>query len=208
MLLRLAAGALLLTAVTADAQRPRETTFSARVQEEVARHPKSEIADLWSFAYHAALGPMHSGLDTAMARSWLAAEVQALRKPPGGLTPLRGEVLYEPLTPDGALVRVNVRPWLARGGTVEALAAAYARTARETAPSVPTLDRWWTELVVYARAGKLPFTPDSLAAFGARQRRAGYPMPPQSPAYLAAYRTSYRVARRTLADSALAAVRR
>lgn len=181
-----------------DATALGHGTFLAVIAEELQRHPSSGLADLYTFAYHAAMGAEHSGMDETAARTWLAREVAALGAAQTWPESLRAEPLLESLTPSGDLVRVNLRPFIVNGGDLGALAAAFTKTANEVVPSREHLEQYWRELEDGAERGSIPFARDSLATYFARQRALGFPTVEHSAAYLAAYRPAYRVVRRAL----------
>lgn len=171
--------------------------FKAVIRAELHRHPRSEIPDLYTFVFHAAMGPAHAGVDSAMALEWIVREATALQP----LSPRASrEPLFEPLSPDGALVRVNLRPYIACGGNLQILAGAFARTAREMRPSRERFDRYWGYVVESAKAGQVPFSVADLRAYVTRMSAEGLPPGGHSPPYTAAYHPAYRVVYRRLLD--------
>ena len=72
------------------------------------RYPRMELADVYKLLHQAAMGPGHALRDPAQARDALRSECAALE--PGGQDPL-----VDPISPDGQLARVHLRPWLAAG---------------------------------------------------------------------------------------------
>lgn len=177
-----------------------ERAFRRVLAAEWRRHPRSQLADLYTFVYHAAMGPAHAGLDSAMAAAWLAREVAAL----GPVSPAwLSELPTEPLSPSGDLVRVNLRPYVARGGNVSALARAFTMSARRIVPSIARLERYSRYAEDAAVARELPIDASALRAFFAAQRSRGYPTVEHSAAYVASYRPAYRVVIRNLVPPVL-----
>ena len=163
----------------------------ARITEQLALHPASGPADLYSFLLHATLGPAHGARDSAEAARWLDDELAHLPDGPD-------EPLFEPMSVDGKLVRINLRPYVKAGGTRDALLAAFVRTGREFVPSKPAFLAALDSLAAMGRAGQLPLSGDSVSAYLSAQQRAGYPLASHSAAYSAAYHPAYRVVLRRL----------
>lgn len=65
----------------------------------------------------------------------------------------------DPLSPDGGIVRVNLRPYIAAGGDPSALLAAFIRTADECQGTLANLRRLWSYAEGMAAEGQLPFAP-------------------------------------------------
>lgn len=160
--------------------------FRGVVLRELARHPRMDPQDVYKLAFQGAMGSRHAGLDSAMAAEWLDREIAALGDGPP-------EPVRDTISPDGRMVRVNLRPYLAAGGSREALLEAFVRTAREYAGSVPLL-RWeLAEVERMAAAGEVPLAAAALHAYFDTMRAQGYPAVEHSAAYEAAYRPAYRV---------------
>src|SRR5262245_56083851 len=77
--------------------------------------PKMEIEDAYKWLFHATLGGEHAVTDDEGPRQWLDREWATLGPP------LAGEKEVVPLTVDGKLIRLNLRPYKARGGDKEML---------------------------------------------------------------------------------------
>lgn len=161
-------------------------SFEDILARQYARHPQMALADLYKFIHQAALGSEHAVADTAMARRWMDDEIATLSD---GLP----EPLLDPLTPDGRLARVHLRPYLAEGGSPEDLLQAFVQTANTYHGSKEQLRAYWQTAETMAEAGDLPFPPDTMAVFIARMAEAGYPAVHHSDAYNEAYHPAYRV---------------
>ncbi len=156
------------------------------VLREFARYPRMEPQDVYKLAFQAAMGSRHFGLDSAMAAAWLDREIAALGDGPP-------EPVRDTISPDGRMVRVNLRPYLAAGGSRAALLAAFVRTARGFGGSPAGLRRYLTEIERMAAEGRIPLARAAVHAYFQRMRAQRYPAVEHSAAYEAAYRPAYRV---------------
>ena len=170
-------------AVTANAE---ETALRRILDEQVRRYPEIEAQDLYKLIYQAALGCEHAVHDEADARDWLEREVNALEAGPQ-------EPAVDPLSPDGHIVRINLRPYVAERGDLAALLAAFLRTANEYRGTQGQLERYWAYAEGMAAEGRLPFAPAQLKAFFAARRAERFPPVHHSALYREAYRPAYRV---------------
>lgn len=156
------------------------------VARQFARYPSMQPQDVYKLAFQAAMGSRHAGLDSAMAAGWLDREIAALAEGPA-------EPIRDTISPDGRMVRVNLRPYLAAGGSREALLRAFVGTARTFAGSVPRLRRELAEIERMAAAGEIPLPRAALHGYFERMRAQGYPAVEHSDAYASAYHPAYRV---------------
>lgn len=189
---------LLVTTAVPPAPAQQEDAFRAVVVHEWKARPAGGLPDLYKLVYQASMGPAHIGLDSAMARDWLAREWTSLD------SAAAGEALLDTIAPQGAVVRLNLRPYRARGGSEAALVRAFVASARAIRPDTALLVRRWRLL---ERRG-LPWSTADLRAFLARERGRGFPAPEHSAAYLKRYRPAYRVLSGAQADSLVASLRR
>lgn len=168
-----------------------EQAFRQIVARHVARFPRMEPQDVYKLVFQATMGSRHAGLDSAMAQEWLDREVAALQPGPA-------EPVLDTIAADGRVVRVNLRPFLAAGGSRDALLQAFVRTAHEFAGSEDALRRSLGFAEAMADARLLPFRRSALHAYFERMRSQDYPAVEHSAAYETAYRPAYRVVLRSL----------
>jgi hypothetical protein len=150
------------------------------------RYPRMELADLYKLLHQAAMGPGHALADPGTARALLEREA-------GALTDAGPEVLADPISPDGRLARVHLRPYLAAGHDLRALADAFEATASITPGSRDKLERFCGCLGDLADAGKIPFSRTEVTDYLDPIAAQGYPVVHHSEAFRAAYRPAYRV---------------
>jgi hypothetical protein len=141
--------------------------------------PAATAQDFYKLAHQGTMGSEHAVGTGEAARTWMAREVASLKPAPKGVV----ELLVEPLPPDGRFVRVNLRPYLARGLSPDSLVAAFIATANTAAQDSAQL--------VCARHA-LPAASAARALFDA-QRRNGFGAVHHSEVYERAYAPAYRV---------------
>jgi hypothetical protein len=163
-----------------------EAAFRRLLTAQVLRYPRLEIQDLYKLIFQASFGSEHAVGDFEVARRWLMRELREL-------APGLEEPMADPISPDGRIVRVNLRPYLANSGDPAALLEAFIRTGREYRGAGATLQRYWRYAERMATVGLLAFAPEALQGFFAKIQAAGFPAVHHSPMYTTAYRPAYRV---------------
>ena len=150
--------------------------------------PELRIEDAYKWLFQAARGGEHALADETAARAWLEAEWATLGPPQSG------EPLWIPLTTDGRIGRLNLRPFRAQGGTPDALLAAFVAGAQAFEASPASFRRAWRAL-----GGALRKQPQGYLTYAEWRRldrdlRArDYPAVHHSPAYEQARQPAYRV---------------
>ena len=161
----------------------------------LARYPKMEARDIYKLLFQAALGAEHAVRDEAAARDWLVRELDEMGSGPQ-------EPLLDPISPDGRIVRVHLRPFVQAGGAPEALLRAFVRTANEVNGDREDLPRWGAAAADFADTHPGPPTGEAIRSFFATMESQYYPTIHHSAAYLAAYRPAYRVVARDFLEGA------
>lgn len=156
------------------------------IRREIARHPGMRPEDLYKLLQQAAMGSEHAMTDTAAARAWMTNEVATMGR---GV----GERLVDTIAPGGAIVRVNLRPWVAAHRSTDSLLAAFIRTAEVVAPDSIRLSGYLAVADSIVEAGGAPFRAAPWRALVEKQRGEGFPAVHHSPEYEAAYHPAYRV---------------
>ena len=150
--------------------------------------PEMRIQDAYKWLYHATLGGEHAIRDESGPRRWLEREWSQI----GSAPPNEPEVVQ--LTPDGRLLRVNLRPYKSRSGDREMLLAILILSAERFSASKHRFQAAWNELgewLMSRRVGHL--TIETWTAFDRLQKPLGYPAVHRSKEYEAAYQPAYRV---------------
>jgi hypothetical protein len=119
-------------------------------------------------------------------RRWLERELVEMGAGPD-------DPLVDPVSADGQIVRLHLRPYLAAGGDPDILLDAFVRTAQEFHGSFETLRRYLRYAVKIDLGGNLPFTLDAMLGFFARMESLGFPAAHHSEQFERIYRPAYRV---------------
>jgi len=152
------------------------------------REPQIRIEDAYKWLFHATLGGEHAVHDLAMVRDWLHQEWRGLSKP------LKGESLFLFLTPDRKLVRLNLRPYKAMGGTEASVLRMFVQSAKAFKADRKSFVREWTALGERLRAHPLGYLRWSeWTRLDRDTRPKGYPAIDHSAEYEEAARPAYRV---------------
>jgi hypothetical protein len=133
--------------------------------------------------------------DRARAERWLERELAQIGDGPQ-------EPTVDPVSLDGRIARVHLRPFLAAGGDATELLDAFLRTADGFCGSHERLRSCWATVEALVADGSLPFSRADAEAFGRRMDDAGYPAVHHSAAFGAAYRPAYRVVARAFLPQA------
>jgi hypothetical protein len=164
-----------------------DAAFNRILVHQIARYPRMEVQDLYKLIFQTSFGSEHAVADGEAARGWLERELRALSHGPE-------EPIVDPIAPDGRLVRIHLRPFLAARGDLTALLRAFVRTAREYHGTEATLYRYWSIAEQLAATGLLPFARVELQQFFAKMQAQNFPAVHHSAAYMTAYHPAYRLA--------------
>lgn len=165
-----------------------EEGITRLLTDHLARYPRMTVQDVYKLLFQVAMGAEHAVSDVESAGRWLRHEWQGLGEGPD-------EPLSDPLSLDGSLVRLHLRPYVAAQGDPNTLLDAFVRTAREYHGSVHILQHYWHIANRLATAGLLPYPPAALQEFFTAMQARAFPAVHHSAAYTHAYRPAYRVIR-------------
>jgi hypothetical protein len=199
--------ALIARGATAQEATCDAEAWRAVVVAHAARHPALAMQDLYKLLHHGVFGSEHAVDDLEGARAWLEDEIGRLRgeapsrAPEAGSAPDVGsgrasagareaEPEVEPVAPGGRIVRVHLRPFLARGGDPEALLAAFVTTANRRTGS---REAFLCAATAAGATGVGSWSPAEWERFVADRARVGFPAIQHSAAFEAAYGPAYRV---------------
>jgi hypothetical protein len=132
-----------------------EPTFQSILEKHLARYPRMELADIYKLAHQASLGSEHAVTDFEHARAWLERELAELGDGPA-------EPVEDPISADGRILRVHLRPYLAAGGDPLRLLEAFVRTANEYHGSPDRLIEYWDCVERLADSGGLPTSAEAV----------------------------------------------
>ncbi len=170
--------------------------FAPVVQWHASHYPGMEVEDVYKLLHQSVAGPAHAIEDPDMARQWLDREWNGLG------VPFENEEMFESLSGDERLVRVNLRPWRAAGRAPEAVLQAFVRTAAMLPPDTARIR---IELDAISACGDrvaagLGVSASAVQSFFSQRQRDGYPAIHHSESYARAYRPAYRVVFRSYLD--------
>jgi len=164
-------------------------TLSKILTRHLARTPAMQVQDVYKLLHQAALGSEHAVRDEQAARDWLERELAEMGAGPD-------DPLLDPLSPDGQILRVHLRPHIAAGKDPEILLQAFIRTANEWRGSLETLKEYAVAAVKLADEGFLLFSGEAMRSFFATMEAQGFPAVHHSELYTRLYRPAYRVVAR------------
>ncbi len=170
--------------------------FARIVLAHLARYPLMQPDDLYKLAHQAALGSEHAVSSEARARTWLERELIGM----GGGPP---EPLLDPISADGRILRVHLRPFIQEGCGPDALLRAFIQTASQVKGSPQDLRTNLATILGLAQSGKIGFQEGDLRALFTRMESAGWPARRHSDAYTRAYKPAYRVVSRVFLPARL-----
>lgn len=165
--------------------------FENILNDHLNRYPRIQFDDLYKLIFQAAMGSEHAVDDPHLAKRIIDDEIEDLT-----LEPI--DPLVDRLSPDGLIVRVNLRPLLRAGGNPDTLLEAYIRTAGEHTGEQEMLQRYLDTSLAMSRSGKLPFAYDELHAHISAIEKTGFPVIHHSSIYEQAYKPAYRVIKSSL----------
>jgi hypothetical protein len=153
---------------------------------EINRHPNSMVEDIYKFIHQASFGSEHAVKDTLSVRKWMENEIANLEY-------LVSDEIFDQLSADGKLVRVNLRPYLKKGFDPDLLLDAFIKTANNFRGNVEDFNLFWRAADELAKTKKFKFTPKELNTFFEEKSKNGFPAIHHSNKYEADYMPAYRV---------------
>jgi len=165
---------------------PHRTSILSPLNEQLRLHPGMQVEDVYKLVHQGAFGNEHLVTDESEARRYLLAELESVQAD-------SSEQLVEVLNPNGTVVRVNLRPFKARGLDPQRLVESMLASAKAIHPDRDAFEGWWQRIVDAAGRGGLPWSADALRAFAAAKKADGYPAIHHSDVYVAKYAPAYRV---------------
>ena len=155
----------------------------------LSRTPLMQAQDIYKLLFQAALGSEHAVDDVKSVRIWLARELAAMGAGPD-------DPLLDPISPDGQILRIHLRPYLRAGKDPETLLSAFVRTATEWRGSTETLKAYGEQAATQLQAGTVSIRPEDFEAYFASMEKQGFPAVHHSEEYTRLYRPAYRVVAR------------
>ena len=156
--------------------------------EQARADPDLRIEDAYKWLVHATRGGEHAVADGFAVRKWLENEWATLGPPQPD------EPLWVPLTADGRIGRLNLRPYRAQGGAPEPLLAAFLASAESFDASPARFRAAWKALGRALKQNPQGYlTYSDWRRLDREMRAQGYPALHHSPEYEQARHPAYRV---------------
>lgn len=163
--------------------------FRPMLAQHLARYPELQLQDCYKLLVQACLGSEHAVGDPAAAARWMERELATLGPGPD-------EPLVDPITPDGRIVRIHLRPFVARKGDPARLVAAFVQTANDYRGSREALALAWEQVVALAESGALPFSAEAARDYGRKMAADAWPAVRHSKIFRERYQPAYRIVMR------------
>jgi hypothetical protein len=170
-----------------------DESFLPVLKEHLKRYPDMEAEDIYKLVHQAAMGNGHLFTDTAGVKLYLLSELDEVKAD-------TTEPLIEPVSPDGRIVRLNLRPFKARGGDADQLFAAMLRSAEQFQEDPDRLARWWTEIMDESDYATIPADRSTLQQLFDGMKAKGFPPRHHSETYESMYQPAYRILLREEAE--------
>jgi hypothetical protein len=156
-------------------------TIVAILRSHLDRYPAMQIQDIYKLMHQAAMGSEHAISSAEAPRQWLEREFAQMGSCPE-------EPMIDPISADGQIVRVHLRPYMAQGGDSETLLNAFIRTANKFHSDRQVLQGYWNAAMELQH-----FSSPEMDGFIESARTQNYPAVHHSSEYERLYRPAYRV---------------
>ncbi len=145
-----------------------------------------QAADLYKLLYQSTLGPEHLLTDVEQARFWLQKEwVQEAAN--------ATEQLYEPISLDGQLGRLHLRPFKAAGHDWQELWTSFYQTCLTWQADKNSFITIWQQALDWIKQGCLSLSVEQAIELDSVQSSRGYPAVRHSESYRLINKPAYRV---------------
>lgn len=159
----------------------------ALIQEHLARRPGMESRDVYKLLYQGVRGPEHLITSPTAFTEQLTAEWESLDL-------AGGDPLWEAVRSDGSLMRLNLRPYKAKGGQLDRLVTACLETGHRLWGTRTELQQAWHN---FTTACKDPawsgLAPQEVESFTSWLEANGFPAVHHSERYRSLYHPAYRL---------------
>lgn len=174
-----------------------EDPIAPVIETHLVRYPAAGILDVYKLLHQGVFGIGHLIASKKAAREWLEHEFSQNNPAPD-------EALVENIHPEGALVRLHLRPYLALTRAVTPLLDAMVRAAQQVQGDPDMLARRWAWFEMACQPDRVyagRFEAREVRLFGQVRAAESWPAVHHSPDYLDAYRPAYRVLTRSEAEA-------
>ena len=182
-----------------DKMQGTQDNLTALIMTHVQRYPEIDILDVYKLLHQSVFGPGHAIKNQKAEKEWLERQSEILQ-------PVAVEPLLESVHPDGAMVRLHLRPYLALKGKPKKLLDALIDSSKAVNGSIEDMAADWAAFQqLCAPSGLLVdrFEARTVAMTGRTRASQQWPASPHSPKYEHTYKPAYRVLTRPLAEALL-----
>ena len=160
--------------------------ISEVVIQQCETYPKMKVQDLYKLLFQAAMGPGHAVKNEGIVTKWLDDEIT-------NMDHYEDKDIIEVLNGAAGLVKVNLRPYLSKGGTKDKLLEAFIKTANDFHSDKEKLHDYLRVAELLAEKGMIGFDLKELKEFFINAETDGYPAFHHSEIYRDEYKPAYRV---------------
>ena len=145
-----------------------------------------QVQDVYKLLYQSVYGPAHILSNLDAAKAYLEKELREIKI-------ANDEPLFEPLSLDKKIVRVNLRPYKLQGGETEMLFQVLQESARAIRGNDKDFNHLWDTFVTLVNSQKMDFDNKAVALINEQKQRVGIQQMHHSSEYRLANKPSYRV---------------
>lgn len=164
-----------------------EQSLTCLIRDHKKLHPSARARDIYKLLHQGTMGPRHLMEQQEMAHAFLREEFDRAG------TPVPGEPLTEPVSIDGSVVRVNLRPFKERSGRIAVLFECLLSSAQSIVPDEALLGTLWQNFKELNRRAAGCFDHHEIAALDGLFEKEGFIALSHSEPYRIAEDPSYRV---------------
>ena len=163
-------------------------TFESVLRNHLARYPVMQIQDVYKLIHQGAMGSEHAVSNVEGVRKWMERELVEMGTGPD-------DPLLDPISADGLIVRVHLRPFVVQGGDTDKLLDAFIQTANTFRGDTQVLESCWQAALETEH-----FPRAAMDSFFQSMRAQNYPAVHHSTEYEESYRPANRVVLKGLLD--------
>jgi hypothetical protein len=176
-----------------------EQQVPALIRSHLQRYSEIDIMDIYRMLHQAVFGPGKKIIAENVEREYLERETDGLRHDANAL-------LLENIHPEGVIVRLHLRPYLAMRGNLRTLLAAYIETSAVVRGSEETMAAWWGIFQRMTGPGEMlanRFDARTVSLIGRTRASERWSAAHHSPPFLQNYKPAYRVLTARIAEELL-----
>jgi hypothetical protein len=174
-------------------------TLRTLINTHIERYPQLDILDIYRLLHQAEFGPGHALKNLKSVREWLERESEIIEADTSAS-------MLESVHPEGSIVRLHLRPYLAAKADLGKLLQAYIESSKAVEGRTDRMKAAWEYFQSLVQVGGVlesRFDRRTVALIGRTRAAENWPASHHSPAFEQAYKPAYRVLTRSLAERLL-----